>query len=293
MWKRLLPIVLLGTALLLTGCITIEIQNIINADGSGEKVMITAMDRDTYDMMMSSTPAEGEEVQDPFADIWEQCEQVPEATCEEYIDEDAELVGVRVSLPFDSLDELLALSENPMVDGSDEISFEQSGGATTMHIIVHTQNVGSEVAGSSGEMEVTPEPQATLTPEEQEQMEQLLKMMDIKFYYRVAAPAPVSDYGPQENAEYDEESNVVTWEIDLLSEEPTQELWLTWSGVQVEPTVQPTAEPTVAPTEEPPAATAPPAAGPSQGKPCSCLPSIALPALSLGAVFVTRRRHGT
>jgi hypothetical protein len=305
MWKRLLPFVLLGAAMLLTGCITLEIQNVINPDGTGEKVMITAMDQETYDMLMSSTPSEGTEVQDPFADTWDKCEEVPEATCEEYVDEEAELTGVRVSVPFDSLDELVELSGNAIFNDSDEISFEQAGDSTTMHIVVRTRDVGSEVAGSSGEMKETPEPQATLTPEQQQQMEQLLEMMDIKFYYRVTAPALVTDYGPQEDAEYDEETNTVTWAISLMSEGATREFWLTWGGgpVAAEPTAVPTAKPTARPTAEPTARpTAEPAGGepsqptpaPSGGatpRPCSCLPSLTLPALGLGMVFFLHRRR--
>lgn len=292
MWKRVLPVVLLSTALLLTGCITLEIQNVIRPDGSGEKIAITALDQDTYDMMTSATPEEGEEAQDPFESARKACEEEPRATCEEYVDEERELIGVRVSVPFDSLDELAALSSSPAFDNVDAVSFEQSGNVTTMHIVVNTQDVSSEVAEGSGEMEETPEPQATLTPEQQQQMEQLLAMMDIKFYYRVTAPATVTDYGPQENAEYDEETNTVSWEIDLMSEEPTQELWMSWTGAEIEPTVRPTAVPTEEPAgEEQPAPTAAPSGG-APSRPCSCLPSLTLPALGLGAVLIARRRRG-
>jgi len=284
---------------LLTGCITLEIQNVIRPDGSGEKVMISALDKDTYDMMTSATPEEGEEPQDPFESVWEACEKDPRATCEEFVDEDRELVGVRVSLPFGSLDELAKLSSSPVFNNADEITFERGGRTTTMHILLHTKDVSSEVAEGSGQMEETPEPQATLTPEEQQQMEQLLEMMDIEFYYRVTAPAPVTDYGPQENAEYDEETHTVSWKIDLMAEEPVQELWVSWGGAppQVEPTAQPTevpptrepaTQPTSAPAAEP---TSAPSGGAGPGKACSCLPGMTLPALGLGAVLVTRRRH--
>lgn len=301
MWKRLLPVVLLSTALLLTGCITIEIQNVIKPDGSGEKVMINALDKDTYDMMMSVTPEEGAEAEteDPFKSTYEACEKDPRATCEKFVDEDRELIGVRASLPFDSLDELAELSSSPVFNNADEITFERGGRTTTMHIVVHTKDVSSEVAEGSGELEETPEPQATLTPEQQQQMEQLLEMMDIEFYYRVTAPAPVTDYGPQENAKYDEETNTVSWKIDLMAEEPAQELWVSWGGapVQVEPTARPTEAPTREPSTRPTAvptaeATPAPSERTGPGKMCSCLPSLTLPALGLGAVLAARRRRG-
>jgi hypothetical protein len=317
MSKKLLRFVSLGAVLLLTGCITIDIQNIINADGSGEKIMITAFDTDTYEMMMATPEAEegeeGEEepvqAEDPFEELMAACEEDPRATCEEYEDPERGLTGVRVSVPFDSLDDLIALSDSPTVGGADEISFEQTGDATTMHIVVNTETVGGEVVeGTEGEeMEATPEPEATLTPEEEEQMRQMLEMMDINFFYRVTAPAPITDYEPTENATYDEAENTLTWKLDLLSEEPSQELMVTWGGPPIEPIEEPTEEPAPTPTTEPapepteePATEAPseppapspepPPEGPSTVCP-SCMPAVALPVLALGGVLIVQRRR--
>jgi hypothetical protein len=314
MFKKLLRFVGLGAVLMLTGCITIDIQNIINADGSGEKIMITAFDTDTYEMMMVTPEAgEGEEEpmqpEDPFEELMTACEEDPRATCERYEDPERELTGVRVSVPFDSLDDLIALSDSPTVGGVDEISFEQAGDATTMRIVVNTEAVGGEVAeGAEGEeIEATPEVQATLTPEEEEQMRQMLEMMDINFFYRVTAPAPITDYEPTENATYDEAENTLTWKLDLLVEEPSQELMVTWGGPPTEHVEEPTEEPTATPTTEPapepteePATEAPseppaPSPEPPPGGPgtvCpSCMPAMALPVLALGGVLIARRRR--
>jgi len=314
MFRKLSWFVGMSAVLLLTGCITLDIQNIINADGSGEKVAITAMDTSTYEMMMSMTPEEGGEVEDPLQDTWDLCAEDPQVTCEEYVDEENELTGVRSSMTFDSLDELAALSDTPLFDGSDEVSFEQSGDTTTMYITVNTQGVGSEVAEGSGEMEATPEPEATLTPEEEEMQQQILEMMNVSFYYRVTAPAPVSDYGPRENGDYDAETNTVTWKIDLLSsDEPTQDLWVTWGGEPIEspeepepvaaeePTATPvpTEEPTAPPPtpvlieeeEEEPVAPPPANEEDERGPLGCCMPTFALPALGLGAVLLTRRKR--
>ncbi len=311
MFRKLLLLVGLSTVLLLTGCITLDVQNILNADGSGEKIAITAMDANTYEMITSMTPEEGGEIEDPLQSTWDLCEAEPRATCEEYVDEENELTGVRVSMTFDSLDELVTLSDNPIFGSSDEISFEHSGDTTTMYITVNAQDVGSEVAEGSGEMEAPPEPEATLTPEEEEMQQQILEMMDISFYYRVTAPSPVSAYGPEENGTYDEAENTVTWKLDLLSEEPTRELWLTWGGEPISPAEEPEPTPTeeLTATEEPAATEEPPAPPPTEpgepptapppaeepeeergGLPGCCLPTFALPALSLGAVLVARRR---
>ena len=312
MLKRLFLFVSLGISLLLTGCITIDIQTIINADGSGERVMITAIDTDAYKMLMLVTPEPGEEIEDPLQSIWDECAEDPRVTCEEYVDAEKEVTGVRVSIPFSSLDELVALSDDPTLGGSDEITFEQSGDTTTMRITVNTQEVGSEVAKSSGEMEATPLPEATLTAEEEEMQRQILEMMDINLFYRVTAPASISAYEPQENATYDEAENTVTWEMDLLSEEPVQELSLTWGGPPIEAGEEPAAQVTPEPTEEPtatvpatpeateeplPEPTSPPVVSPpTEGKKslcqlCPCLPGIALPVLALGSVLVTHRRR--
>ncbi|MFQ6101302.1 MAG: hypothetical protein ACE5OS_08715 [Anaerolineae bacterium] len=307
MFRRLWQLAGLSAVLLLTGCITLDVQNIINADGSGEKVAITAMDTDTYEMITSMTPEEGGEVEDPLQSTWELCEAEPRATCETYVDEENELTGVRASMTFGSLDELVELSDNPIFGETDAISFEHSSDMTTMYITVNTQSMASEVAESSGEMEATSEPEATLTPEEEEMQRQILEAMDINFYYRVTAPAPVSDYGPQENGTYDEAENTVTWDIDLSAEEPSQELWLTWGGAPIEATEEPTPTVELVATEEPTATEEPPAPPPTEagelpiapppaeeekkGPSICCLPTFALPALSLGAVLVACRRR--
>lgn len=299
MVKKLLRLAaLLSTALLLTGCFSIQIQNIINPDGSGEKVMITAMDTETYEMMIP-TPEPGEEAEDPFESILESCEEVPAATCERFVDEEKEQTGVRVSIPFDSLDQLTAMSNNPVFESIDEVTFEQAGNATTMQIVVHTEDVGGEVAEESEGTEGTPMEEATLTPEEEEMQRQMLEAMDIEFLYSVTAPGPVTAYQPQENATYDEAEHTVTWELDLMSEEPTQELSLTWGGAiempQEEPTQPPAqAEPTEEIAEEPEeeAEEEEEAAEDDEGgsQLCATCPALVLPALAVGSVLIAQRR---
>lgn len=299
MSKRLFLLISLGAVLLLAGCITIDVHNVIRPDGSGEKVIIMAMDDAALEMaeMAEETPGPGTpeaEPENPFQDILDSCAEIPDATCEEYHDDEKEQTGVRAVVPFDSPDELIALSSSEMFGGLDEISFEQAGDVTTMHILVHTQDVGSQLAEEAAGEEGTPVPEATPSPEQQEQMRQVLEMMDIVFYYRVTAPGPIVDYSPQENATL--EGNTVTWEIDLLAEEPSQELSVSYQaggGPPPQPTQPPPPSPPAEGTPLPPPPTqAPPAGGEEGGGLCaSCLPGLALPLLALSGVMAVRRKR--
>ena len=294
--KRRTTVLLALSAVLLTGCITLEIQTVINPDGSGEKAMVMALDQDTYDMMMMTTPEPGEEVEDPFQSTWDDCAANPDIICEEYVDEERELIGVRVIVPFDSLDELVDLSYDEVFEGADEVTIEESDGATTMRIVVYISDVGGEVAESSEGTTDDDTPEATLTPEDEEMQRQMLEMMDVEFLYRVTAPSPILEYSPQEDATYDEDENTVTWELDLLAEAESQEFSLSWETTGAASSDDDDDDDADAPEDADNDGESDDSDGDSDDgaggltETCSCIPSVILPGLALGGVLLIQRK---
>lgn len=291
-----LSTVLIAT-LLLAGCITIDITNDIRPDGSGFKIMIAAMDQETLKSFQEMAGTPEPETEDPFADSCEQAEKIPGAKCEPY--EEGDLSGVKITAPFANLDELVALSDYEVFE-ADEISYEQDGSIVTIYFTVQTGEMGEELASESGSMEGTPS-----DAEMEEAARQILELMDIKFYYRAIVPGKILDYKPDDNATV--EGNTITWEIDILSEEETQELMVQYDasappGLPTKDTPQPDTAKTPTPkpeaTPEPkisPRVTATPEKKGGldiRGLPCTCpcLPGLILPLGAAGSIVILRRR---
>ena len=76
----LITVVLAG-ALLLSGCVTIRSEMVVNPDLSGTRTIIMAMDQSMMDMMAE----EGGDVEDPFADIEAEFSDVSGAVVEPYV----------------------------------------------------------------------------------------------------------------------------------------------------------------------------------------------------------------
>jgi len=299
MLKRIELVTLLIVAISLTGCIKMDLINDIHSDGSGFKIFIAAMDKDTLKSIQEmTTPAPGE-TEDPFADSCKQAEEIPGAKCEPY--EDEEMSGMKVTAPFANLDELVALSNYELFK-SDSVSYEQDGSVITLHFTLQTGEMGEEIASESGEMEGTPS-----NAEMEEAARQILELMDIEFYYRAIVPGKILDYKPQDNATV--EGNEITWEVDILAEEKTQEFMVQYDasalpGPLATDTPRPDTIKTVTPAPEvaeatpseisPKATVTPEKKGGLgiKGLPCTCpcLPGLILPLGAVGSIVVLRRR---
>jgi hypothetical protein len=289
MFKRIALMTMLSAMLLLAGCITIDITNDIHSDGSGLKIMIIGMDQEALESMQGMAGTPEAEQEDPFADTCEGVEEIPGAKCEPY--EEGDIKGVKVTAPFANLDELVALSDYETF-GADEISYEQDGTIVTLHFTVETGNVGEELASESGGME-----EGESDEETEEMARQILALMDIKFYYRAIVPGTILDCKPEDNATV--ENNKITWEIDILSEEETQEFMVQYDAAGLagpSPKDTPTPKP---PTGETPQVGPESAEGSEEEGglnlkelPCigSCLPGLILPLGAAGSALILQRR---
>ncbi len=100
----LITVVVAG-AVLLSGCLSVNSEVVIKPDGSGSRSVAIAIDKSMMDLAKSTNSQDAGSQQDPFADITTSAKQIPGATVEKYTDASGN-EGVKVTLPFKSLDEL-------------------------------------------------------------------------------------------------------------------------------------------------------------------------------------------
>ncbi len=258
MARKLLLATLLIMSLALAGCITLKVDTSIKADGSGSKSLSVAIDDSVLQMTQTLTPGTPQpgvktpHAEDPFKELRDQAKGIPGATVEPYTDPVRKRTGVKMTVPFKNLDELVALSKNEPFQGMDEIKVEKSGNTYTMRIKVFTQNVGQELSG-------TPKPKATgPAPTMDPQAAAMLKAMNIEFTYSIAVAGKILKYDPP--GELNEKENRVTWPLDVAA--ASQEITFQWQAGGILPPAAPTATPAVGPK----APTAPPAAAtPTKG----------------------------
>lgn len=211
----LITIVLAG-ALLLSGCVTIRSDVTVNSDLSGTRTIIMAMDQSMMDMA-----GEGTEGEDPFADIESEFVDVPGAVIEPYTDPGTGNQGVKISIPFEDLDDLASQKFSDEEEGLDAVTWSQDGDVYTLNFAVDT----SEIAGgASGE---DPE---DMSPEEQAMAAQMIASMGMEILYSIALPGAILDYSPKEGASYDEANNAILWKLDLTNPAAASDLMVKWDN---------------------------------------------------------------
>jgi hypothetical protein len=309
MKRRSFLVTMLVAALFLAGCITLKIENDIRSDGSGAKSQIIAMDMEAMEGLAQSmgvTPEPGAEEENPLEDSFEELEQkaatVPGATVEKYKDPTTGREGIKASVPFANLDELVALSSTELFGDVDAISFQQSGNSTTMNITVSTGDLSEEVSESAGE---GGEEEATPSPEEKAMQQQMLQMMDIEFTYSVIVPGVIADYDPKDSATV--EGNEITWDLSqalLETEADSVALMVQWEGGGAPPPAPPAGATPSTPPPQPQQPAQPvvtPGAGgpglqppvPEEKKAClPCCPAGLLPLGLIGSGALLLRRKG-
>jgi len=305
MKKRLFLVAVLVTALFLAGCITLKIETDIGADGSGTKSQIIAMDMEAMEGFVQSmgvTPEPGAEEENPLEDSFEELEQkaatVPGATVEEYKDPVTGREGIKVTVPFANLDELVALSSTELFGNVDATSFQQSGSSTVMNITVSIGDLSEEVSESAGEGGAE---EATPSPEEKAMQQQMLQVMNIEFTYSVIVPGVIADYDPKDSATV--EGNEITWDLSqalLEIEADSVALMVQWESEGAPPAGATPGAPTSQPQQPSQPAVTPGAGGPGLQPPAPkekkaclpCCPAGLLPFGLIGSGALLLRRKG-
>jgi hypothetical protein len=292
MKRKLFLATMLIAALLLTGCITLKIENDIRPDRSGTKSQIIAVDMEAIEGFVQSmgvTPEPGTEEENPLEDSFEELEQkaatVPGATVEEYKDPVTGREGIKVSAPFANLDELVALSSTEVFGNVDAISFQQSGNSIVMNITVSTSDLSEEVSESAGEGGLE---EATPSPEDKAMQQQMLQMMNIEFTYSVIVPGVIADYDPKDSATV--EGNRIIWDLSqvlLETEADSVALMVQWEGGGAPPAGVTPGAPSPQPQEPSQPVVTPGAGGPGLQPPeekKACLPCCPAGLLPLGLI---------
>ena len=206
MIRRVFILVMLS-ALLTGGCVTIRVETKIKKDGSGTKSFVLAFDKSVISMMESMADESGAGIDDIWANASEGAAAIPGATVEQFSDDESE--GIRVSVPFGSLEELEALSNNDTFEGTDSVSVSRDGDVTTMVATVNVGEVtsGFDEAGGQG-------------------MEGFdMGEFDFEYSYAVKVEGEILEYSPQDIATID--GSKVTWDLTRASSD-TVALTLKW-----------------------------------------------------------------
>jgi hypothetical protein len=200
-------VLLLVLALATSGCITIRIETKINENGSGTKSFVLAFDKSVMSMMESMAEDSGASVDDFWAEVRNSADTIQGATVEEYSDDASE--GIKVTVPFDSLKELEALSGSDAFEGADTVTISQDGDTTTLKAVVSLGDITSGLEESAGE---------GLDD---------FDLGDIEFEYSYAleVEGDILEYAPEEFGEV--EGGKVTWDLTKANADSV-ELVLKW-----------------------------------------------------------------
>jgi hypothetical protein len=206
MKKRALVLIAL-MVILASGCITIRMETKINQDGSGTKSFILALDKS----MMSMIESMAEESGAATEDIWESARagasSIQGATVEDFSDDESE--GIKVTVPFGSLEELVALSSSDAFEGADIISVKKDGDITTLNATITVGDITSELDQASDQS-----------------LEGFdLGDIELEYSYAVEVEGNILEYAPKNYASI--EGNKVTWDL-TQSQADTVELMLKW-----------------------------------------------------------------
>jgi hypothetical protein len=207
MKKRVFLISLL--AVLLSGCITLRIETKIKEDGSGSKSFIMAFDKNVISMIESMASEDMEMSSDDlWADVRDGASAIEGAKVEDYKDDDSE--GIKIIVPFDSLDELQALSKSDLFEGADAVSVSEDGDTRTLKAVVSMGDVTSGLSEAGGEE------LGGIDPGD----------IDMEFLYTVDVEGKILEYSPKEIAEV--EGSKITWDLVKAGSSADLELMVKW-----------------------------------------------------------------
>jgi len=203
--RRLIPILLLAT--LLSGCVTIRIETKINRDGSGTKSYVLAIDKSVMSMMESMAEEAGTSVDDIWETAREGAASIKGARIEEYSDDEAE--GIKVTVPFENLEQLEALTASDAFEGADVVTVNRDGDVTTLRATVNVGDLASGFAAAGDES-----------------IEGFdLGEIEINYTYAVEIEGKILEYAPKEIAEV--QGAKVTWDLSQAQQDAV-ELMVKW-----------------------------------------------------------------
>lgn len=205
--KRYAFVLLSFLAFTISGCVTLRLETKIDADGSGTKSLVLAFDKSVMSMMESMADESGT----PVGDIWETARagagSIKGATVKDYSDEDSE--GIQIIVPFDNLEELVALSSSDAFEGADVVNVKRDGDTTTLNATVTVGDVESNLGQAGGES-----------------LEGFdIGEINLEYSYIVEVEGEILEYTPKEFAMI--EGNKVTWDLTRAPTDPV-ELMIKW-----------------------------------------------------------------
>ena len=204
--KRVFILISLS-AILLSGCMTLRMETKIKEDGSGSKSLVVALDKDAISTLEGMA---GEDMD--TGDFWEETRKgadlIEGAKVEDYSDDDSE--GIRITVPFDNLAELEALSGSDVFEGADTVTVSQEGDTVTLRATV---SAGGDLTSGLGEA----------GGEDLEGMD--MGDIEIEFSYSVDVEGKILEHSPADIAKV--KGSKVTWDLSQVSSESV-DLMVKW-----------------------------------------------------------------
>jgi hypothetical protein len=228
----LIAIVVVG-AVLLSGCLTIRSETVIQSDGSGSRTIVMAIDKSMMALAQQGAQGSGTPTansQDPFADIKTSAGKISGATVDKYTDASGN-EGVKVTIPFKTLDDLKTQQFGDKGQSMDKITYTKSGSVVTLNVVINSDQVTSGAANASGSGTSGASPSATKSPEEKAMAKQMVAAMGIDFSYALALPGKILDWQPKNIATYDPATNKILWTLDLTADKQP-DIMVKWDNSQ-------------------------------------------------------------
>jgi hypothetical protein len=158
-------------------------------------------------MIKSMAQESGASIDDIWAKARASAGAIEGARVKDYQDEDVE--GIQVSVPFENLDELQALSSSDAFEGADSVTVSNADDTLTLKAVVKAGDLTAGLSEAGGE--------------ELEGFD--LGEIELAYTYAVEVEGKILEHSPQEIARV--EGSKVTWDLSQAGAE-TVELMVRW-----------------------------------------------------------------
>jgi hypothetical protein len=229
----------LAGALLLSGCMTVNSETNIKSDGSGSRSIILAVDPNMLGLASQQGAVFGQGPQGPFGPVTSAVSKIPGAKIEPYKDAGTGQQGIKMSIPFKSLDDLKSQQLGGKGQAVDTIVSSKAGNVITLSVTVNTDQISVAASSAAGVSAYT-----TPSPSDQAMAAQMMSSLGVQVIYAIAVPGKILDWQPKANAGYDPGINKITWNVDLTSG-TIPNLMVKWDNSQKPQPIQAPAVPAV------------------------------------------------